>query len=270
MTAAPSRQHEYTSTSGEWDVVHAVTARVDRRHFWHVTRNETIYQTLKAIAPPLESKSFLEVGSGVGNVIGFLHEKGWQDVTGWELNPRALSIARARYPRLRFESVDFRQADDTRQFDVIGLFDCLEHIADDLACLFQLTRFLKPKGCLILTVPAHQYLWSWHDEVFGHYRRYERADLTRLLSAAGYADAQARYFMAPLEPLMLFSRKLGGVKTPQSTDEVESLYRRESDLPHPLLNAALKAVLRLERSIMPFSDIGLGTSLIAYARRPKA
>lgn len=262
-------EHIYDEPTAHWSVLHEVTQRVDRKQFWHVTRNERIYSVLRASVPDLHSKSFLEVGCGVANVVGFMHEQGMRDATGWEINPQAIAKARARYPGISFQEHNILT--ETRydaHFDIVGHFDFLEHIEDDLECLKRLKNFLKPGGYTILAVPAMPNLWSWHDEVFGHYRRYEKSVLIDRLQAAGYVDVRAWHFMSTLVPLLVLNRRFVSSVKPTTEEDLERKYRRESDLPNPVMNATLKALLRLENRIFADLDPGFGCSMLAVARRP--
>lgn len=260
--------HKYSEPTAQWSVLHEVTQRVDREQFWHVTRNERIHATLRRFIPELKSKSFLEVGCGVANVVGFLHESGMSNLTGWEINPEALAIARKRYPLVQFDSCNvLSDVPGDKQFDIIGHFDFLEHIDDDLDCLKKLFRSLRPGGWTILTVPANPNFWSWHDEFFGHFRRYEKQGLIDVLHAAGFVDVRVCHFMSSLVPLLLLNRKFINRSKPVSAQDLEKKYKQESDLPNPLLNSALKSILRLENKAFANVDLGCGTSLIAIARR---
>jgi len=84
-----------------------------------------------------------------------------------------------------------------------GVFDVIEHIADDVAFLKRVTRLLAPGAYLYVTVPAYQSLWSQNDEFAQHYRRYSRSSLRRTMSAAGLSICFESYFFWML-PLPLF------------------------------------------------------------------
>lgn len=90
----------------------------------------------------------------------------------------------------------------------VGLFDVLEHLADDRGFIAEIHRILAPGGRLFLTVPAFSWLWSDHDESVGHQRRYALRQLARLLRERGFAIEYQSYFFAPLPPLILALRKL--------------------------------------------------------------
>ena len=63
------------------------------------------------------------------------------------------------------------------KFDLITIFDALEHIKDDKKIIKELRNYLNDGGSIILTVPAFQFLWSDHDELSMHFRRYNKKDI---------------------------------------------------------------------------------------------
>ncbi len=163
-------EHASPADARRWKLVHDVTHKVDRQHFWHVVRNERILAVIKRAIPNYKTASVLEVGCGVANVLGYLYEHGIPDCTGWEINAYSLGVARQRYPRIHFVEKDFLQISVEKvNFDVVGLFDALEHFEDDIDCLKSIRTLLRPGGTVVLTVPAHQFLWSVYDDFFGHY-----------------------------------------------------------------------------------------------------
>ncbi len=80
------------------------------------------------------------------------------------------------------------------RYDGIVMVNVLEHIEDDLAALVGLRRALKPGGKLLVFVPALPFLFSQLDRIYGHYRRYTRAELVAKVCGAGFGIVHARYF----------------------------------------------------------------------------
>jgi len=86
------------------------------------------------------------------------------------------------------------------------LFDVLEHIEEDCVSLSVLRDRVKKEGKLLLTVPAYQYLWSQHDVVHHHKRRYSVSHLRRLLKESGWMLNYISYFNTFLFSLDLIDR----------------------------------------------------------------
>ena len=117
---------------------------------------------------------------------------------------------------------DVRKSPFGKTFQVIGIFDVLEHIPDDNRILVDLWELLENGGTLLLTVPANPSLWSYFDELAGHCRRYEAADLRSKLEKAGFAIEYLTPYMATLSPLMWLSRGFRA-KTAANADARELL-----------------------------------------------
>src|SRR5205807_25061 len=93
-------------------------------------------------------------------------------------------------------------------FDMLGLFDVLEHLEDDCAVLKALRSLLSPAGSLLITVPASRALWSYFDVSAHHCRRYDVAELREKLTASGYEVEFITPYMASIFPLVYAGRKL--------------------------------------------------------------
>jgi SAM-dependent methyltransferase len=80
------------------------------------------------------------------------------------------------------------------EFSVVGLFDLIEHVEDEASLLRQARRVLKPGGAVVATVPAHQWLWSQHDVLSAHIRRYSQKELLAIFRMAGFQVIHCRPF----------------------------------------------------------------------------
>ncbi len=200
----------------------------EREHFWFIVRNERISGLMKQSIQNWPSATFLEIGAGTGNVLGHLWEEGFQNLTGWEIVENGLDICWQRYPNISFSRTNFLELKEgDTAFDAIGMFDCLEHFPDDQRPLKKVRELLVPGGKVFLTVPAHMFLWTVMDEIFGHYRRYSKRELGESLESAGFTDIRLAYFMAPLVPLAMIHRsKLRVPKTLQKNRLMQSCAER--------------------------------------------
>lgn len=79
-------------------------------------------------------------------------------------------------------------------FSMVGLFDLIEHVEDESELLSEINRVLRPGGAVVLTAPAHQWLWSDHDVRAGHVRRYRVSDLVAIFQRSGFKVEFARQF----------------------------------------------------------------------------
>jgi SAM-dependent methyltransferase len=241
-------------------------ARVEDRHFWFRARNVLIYKLAKKFCAGLKPGYLvLEVGCGTGNVLNVLQEACQGGlVVGMERYFDGLPHARRRYAGPLVQG-DARNLPFGKQFALIGMFDVLEHIAEDRETLRSLHEMLAPGGKLILTVPAHQFLWSHFDEAAHHCRRYSPAHIRRSLSETGFAIDFLSQFMASIFPLVWAFRKIGSLRGPVTEGEAKKQAMQEFNVV-PVINGVLASLINLEaRWLARGHRLPFGTSLVVVA-----
>lgn len=236
------------------------------RHFWFEARNRCIAAAATLISDLTSIKDVIEHGCGTGFVLRRLQRIFPEArVTGADLFAEGLAFARKRFAG-NLVQVDVMNSLYRECFDLVGFFDVLEHLDDDLAALRVLRSQLRPGGWLLLTVPAHMWLWTEHDLAAQHRRRYTRRQLTTVLSEAGFKLRYCTEFMLPLVPLMWVRRLLSRMRSvsKESTEcEVKSHLRV-----HPLINRVMGLLLAPESACIARGwRLPVGASIIALARR---
>jgi len=141
-------------------------------------------QTKRSTARDVDT-TFLDVGAGNGLFLKFFKAKGFK-VAGYELEQKNIDNMK-KDPVLK--SVSIAQADITNlrgseNFDMVMASDVIEHIKDDVLAIKNLWSFVKPGGLMIITVPAHSYLYGKRDEKWGHHRRYDQKVLLERIEEA--------------------------------------------------------------------------------------
>lgn len=265
--AAPNSKHE---PQGGYDpTFFEQLAQIEDRHFWFRARNHLIFELTRKIVSDLPPGYLaLEVGCGTGNVLRVLREacsKG--TVVGLELWFDGLRYAQRRSAGPLVQG-DIRDYPFSKPFNIIGMFDVLEHVQEERETLTSLWNSLTPGGTLLLTVPAHQFLWSYFDEAAHHCRRYSVQGIRHKLTEAGFRIDFISQFMASVFPIVWLVRK---IRTLQGKAEHGTIRARASDEFRlvPVVNQVLTGLLTLEmgwiarRHRLPF-----GTSLVIVARRP--
>jgi len=134
----------------------------------------------------------------------------------------------------------------------------VEHVDDDVGLLREARRRLVPGGRVLIAVPAFPSLWSTHDEVLHHRRRYTRATLRRALQEAGFHIEHLTHFNMLLFPVAVLRRIAGTVTGAKPMNDLE--------IPAPLLNRALTRVFALEKPLLPKATLPFGLSLLCLAR----
>jgi SAM-dependent methyltransferase len=143
-----------------------------------------------------------------------------------------------------------------RYYDLIGAFDVIEHIDDDAAAVASIAAKLKKGGKFVITVPAHQWMWSAHDVVNHHKRRYSKRQLRRLIESSPLSLEKIGYFNSLLFPLALVDRLASKLRGKEDAD---------LKLPPVPLNAALERAFAAERHLVGRLPLPPGLSLFAVA-----
>jgi len=232
-------------------------ARVDADHWWFVARRRIIADLIEKRVRPRPGARILEVGCGTGSNIDLLRRFGTVEAVEPDDPARALAAERSGVA-VKGGTLPGGVPLDDGGYDLIALFDVLEHIPDDKGALAELSGKLAPGGRLLLTVPAMPWLWSAHDVAHHHQRRYTKGVLVRLLGEAGFHPLHVSHFNTLLFPLVVAARAFGKLTGREGGDDA---------LPPAPVNALLRAIFATERHIVPRLSIPFGVSLAVVAER---
>jgi SAM-dependent methyltransferase len=236
-------------------VVYQQMAELDERHWWYCARREIIADLIRREARPPAGAAILELGCGTGHNLAMLG--GFGHVDGLELDDEARAMSEVRLGRKVMSSPlpELEEVQDGH-YDLIGAFDVIEHIDDDAAALASIATKLKAGGTFIMTVPAHQWMWSAHDVVNHHKRRYSKHGLQRLINRSPMRLVKIGYFNSLLFPLAIAERAASKLRGKESADV---------KLPPAPLNAILEKVFEAERHLVGRLPLPPGLSLFAVA-----
>ncbi|MEW6200843.1 MAG: methyltransferase domain-containing protein [bacterium] len=230
---------------------------VESRHFWFYGRRELIYRLVWKYYR--DGMRTLELGSGAGNVVGYLNGCG-MPFEGADVFLKAIELARTRV-KTHFYQLDMNKLPFRDEFHIIGIFDVLEHISDDTLVLRSINEALRDEGLLFITVPARKKLWGRFDEVSCHKRRYERDELVALLQSTGFRVLKASYYFFFLYPFYRLMRSLNRGKGRELRDEVKI---------YPVINAVFRLVMFVEARIASVINLPAGSSLVIVAVKTHA
>lgn len=242
-----------------------VTAAVEARSFWCRSRIRIVRGIIAAYADRSRPLDMLDIGCGIGGMVGGLQSLGGLNLTGSEIYLSGLKYARSRLPGASFIQLDATKIPFTGAFDIVGAFDVLEHIEQDETVIASVRDALRPGGLFLITVPQYPWMWSHLDDIVHHKRRYTRGELRRKLRAAGFEVLRTTSFVSLLFPPMVLSRLLSRARARQAdtTKEFES----EVNLPGPL-NAAFDLMMRVDEALIAMGlSLPMGGSLLAVARK---
>lgn len=234
------------------------THQVEDDHWWYRGRRRVIREALRALDLPPGIR-ILDAGCGSGRNMVELAAFG--EVVGLELAEASVEVARARgVGEVVAGTVDeLPFAEDS--FDLAVSLDVIEHLADARQSLSELRRVVKPGGVLLVTVPAYQWLWSDHDIVNHHYRRYTRSLLEHAAADAGWQTVSVTHFNALLLPLAVAARL--AMRLRHSREPVSDLERTPRGRANSLLEWPLRAEARM---IGAGRRLPAGLSLLAVFR----
>jgi SAM-dependent methyltransferase len=233
---------------------------LEEKHWWFVARRNILQSTLSTLQLP-KSSNILEVGCGTGGNIAFLRKFG--ELICVESDNSAAKLARERnlVPILS-GALPNEMPVFNRQFDLIVLFDVIEHIDDDGESLRVLCKLLNPGGRIVLTVPAFSYLWSQHDEENHHKRRYSRKSLSSLVLSNGLSLDYISYFNFWLFPLVASLRAIRKIIPYKESWQ-------DMKLPAAFPNQILESIFKSERHLIGKRYLPFGMSLVAIISGPK-
>lgn len=235
--------------------VYRQMAELDQRHWWYRARRQVLADLIRREAMPPAKAHVLEIGCGTGHNFDMLGQFG--KVNAIELDDESRAIAEQRLGReIMSTPLPELAGVRDRHYDLIAALDVIEHIDDDQAAIASIAAKLKTGGKFVMTVPAHQWMWSAHDTVNHHKRRYSKTSLRRLIETSPLKLQKIGYFNSLLFPVAVAERFASKLLRKENAD---------LELPPAPLNAALETVFAAERHLIGRLPFPPGLSLFAVA-----
>lgn len=233
-------------------------AETESRHWWFSGRRAILSKMIENLDLQQNSK-ILEVGCGTGGNLQMLAKFG--KVSALEMDANARAIASTKTNNLHDIKAGYCPSEipfHDQRFDLICMFDVLEHIDQDTETLIAIKQLLAKNGRILITVPAYQWLWGAHDEFLHHKRRYSASELHQKIIAAGLQSLKISYFNTILFPLAAIVRikdKLLGNCAASGTA-----------VPPVLINALFGALFGAERFLLERCNLPFGVSLLCVLK----
>jgi SAM-dependent methyltransferase len=234
------------------------THRAEDRHWWYRGRRKVLEGVVTGLGLPRPAR-ILDAGCGSGRNMVDLARHG--TVTGLELSETSVCLARERNAGEVIEGSVLEMPFEPDSFDLAVSLDVIEHLEEHLDALRALRRVVAPGGALLVTVPAYGWLWSGHDEINHHFRRYTRRSLQDVAQQAGWEQVRTTYFNSLLLPVAICLRALDRLSR-KTTESSLDLW-----VPPEPINRLLELPLRLEAAMIARGGrIPAGLSLLAVFR----
>jgi len=245
---------------------------LEHAHWWFRGRRRVYLGLLEGHLGHDRPARTLDLGCGMGGFMAGLGQlgSGGGQVIGSDMDPGSL----ARCAQRGFEPVvvsnGYALPFAAESFDLVCLFDALEHIPDDARAMQEVARVLKPGGRVFLSVPAYQFLYANNDRIAQHQRRYTRKRLAHAIESGGLQverNTHSNVFLFPLILPMVLAIKAIEMLLPRRTErEHTNLSLRIPRFLHDCLYGVFAAELPFSRRF----DLPWGHSIAAIARRPAA
>ncbi|WP_404336282.1 class I SAM-dependent methyltransferase [Sphingomonas sp. MMS12-HWE2-04] len=236
-------------------VVYDRMAAHDTTHWWYRARRDILSDYLTRWGNVPEDARILEIGCGTGHNLPMLAQFGQVDAI--EIDPAARAKASERLGKpVGTAPLPELSGVAPGSYDLVAVLDVIEHVEQDVAALASIARALKPGGKILITVPAHQWMWSAHDVVNHHKRRYSKASFQAALKAAGLEGHKLGYFNSLLFPVAVAARFAGKLMGKDDSDDSP---------PAKPLNAVFEKIFGLERHLVGRMPLPPGLSLITLA-----
>ena len=234
-------------------IVYDRMAEHDSTHWWYTARRDILHDYVARYAALPDGARILEIGCGTGHNLAMLRQFGSVDA----IDPAARRIASARLGKPVGDApLPTLPGIERGAYDLIAVLDVVEHIDDDVAALGAMKDCLAPGGKILIAVPAHRWMWSAHDVVNHHRRRYSKRTLQAAIDAAGLVARKLGYFNSLLFPLAAAARLAGRMTGRDDSDD--------SPPPGPV-NRLFEAIFRCERHLVGRVPMPIGVSILTLA-----
>jgi 2-polyprenyl-3-methyl-5-hydroxy-6-metoxy-1,4-benzoquinol methylase len=231
---------------------------IQQKHWWFVVKKSIILDTIARLRAPKGPVSNLDIGCGAGLMLDALAKRG--ATCGMDMSDEAIRFSQEIFKgTIRKGSLPDDVPYEAESFSLITALDVIEHVEEDVAALRRLKALLIRDGAAVITVPANMSLWSAHDVINEHKRRYTAKELADKLSEAGFVIERITYFNTLLFPVVYVVRKLNNLLGRDGASDVE--------MPGSFVNGILTGIFGLEKYLLRHLRLPFGVSILAVVRK---
>ncbi len=247
----------------EYDIMYAR----ENTYWWFQGRKNILLRMIERFNLLRGGKArVLDLGCGTGLILEEMARRTF--AIGLDFSLKALNFCRSRGIENLVRGDVTRLPIKDGSVDLVLALDLLEHVEDDRTLLREVLRVLSPEGHILATVPAHQYLWSEHDEALHHYRRYSHAEFLKRIRECGFQPIKYSFVISftwlPIVVFRFAQKFLRKVIPSKKGPKTHIIL-----LPDPI-NSLLISILSLEGRLLERMNLPLGVSLLCIARKEDA
>ncbi len=225
----------------------------ENNHFWFITRREYIISAFKRLVKKTDKT--IEIGSGTGFIAGGIKNLGY-DIAVGDIHLSGLYYAK-EIGISECYLFDLYDPPFYGEYDVVCMFDVIEHLENDYISIQKAAKILRPNGLLFITVPAHNWLWSRDDTIAAHKRRYSKKRLIDIVEQSGIKVLQVRFFFIILIPLLIIRT----ITNRDGNTTISDNERNDCVQINPFINFLLLHLTKLENRISNWIPNVVGGSI---------
>jgi SAM-dependent methyltransferase len=231
---------------------------IQKKHWWFVIRKRIVLDTIDRYLLKSSDLKVLDIGCGSGVMLNALEDVG--ETFGMDMSDEAISFSKEIFNgKVEKGFLPDQIPYEENYFDLITALDVIEHVDRDIDSLKAIRTRLVPDGKVVITVPAYMYLWSAHDALNEHKRRYTLTELNAKLVQAGFTVDKISYFNTLLFPVVFIVRMLNNILKRDGASDV--------DMPSRPVNFVLEKIFGIEKYMLKFVNLPFGVSILAVARK---
>lgn len=236
--------------------------QLEAKYWWHLAKRHLVKSLISQRYSNFDQLTLVDIGCGTGK---FLEEmnlwQSWQDLIGLDGSDEALKYTgKRKVAKVKKADFEAKLPLESDSIDLITSLDVVEHIENDQALVNEFHRVLIPGGRVIITVPAHQWLWTYWDEILGHKRRHTVESVTQLANTAGLEVEKISYFYSYLLPIAWVFRLIKTKSDKASSSDFIAL--------PDWINQILIGFSEIETEIVKRFKIPFGLSVVCVAKKP--
>ncbi len=231
-------------------------------HFWMVWRIKFLLKLLDYYKITLNKKlKIMDLGCGNGILSNQLEMIRKIKIDRIDSDYRTLKNNKNVKGKLICYNVSNKINKLKKSYDMIFLFDVIEHVKNDKKFLSDTLFHLKKGGYLIINVPSLQFFFSKYDHVIGHLRRYDKNSIKNLVKRLKIQTITVDYWGIFLLPLLILRKVILFFYNKKDVDKIV----KKGWETNKYLNIFFKYVLELELKF--FKKQFLGTSLMIILKK---